>query len=286
MHLVVALFALAAGAFAQRGLGGGGSGFATDFVGFGVPYGGCGVPQSWLADDNGSPMPFVALNTFANTAGSAQGLFQDGGNCGRWIRITACENCVHGSDNQWEACIVGSTNGLANYSPDSLTGTVLYGYVADSCGDFNRWCRLTPFHGEGDQAYLQPFISAGLWNNRLVDWEFIDGAPPGWTFSQPAKFGWAQGAYLPYYPSLIVYDTVNGISGVSAKNAAGQFVAATKNGPLGNMYVLPAGAVTGGSVVVQVSDALGASYGTFQVDFPCTGTCATPTKAVASRLTT
>jgi hypothetical protein len=263
------------------GLGGAGSGYATYFEGFGQPYGGCGVPQSWTADDNGKALPFVALNTFDGVDSTAPGLFAGGKNCGRWLRMTPCVDCKGGSSSLWRTCIKGDTCGLRNYASDALSGGgPLYGYVADSCGDMNLWCRQDRFHVDVSQAYLQKYVSAGLWGNRVVNWEFVDGPPAGWTFARPLKFGWAQGAYLPYYPALIVHGTTRGVSRVQAENAAGVFVDASQNGQLGQMHVLRGAAFAGGKAVVRVFDHEGKSYGgDYTVTFTCKGTCAAPTKA-------
>ena len=39
------------------------AGYGTFFHGMGSPFGGCGVPPWKAADDNGKPLPFIALNT-------------------------------------------------------------------------------------------------------------------------------------------------------------------------------------------------------------------------------
>ena len=276
-----ALFAIHPVPAEPQGLGGAGPGYATYFSGFGDPYGGCGVPQAWTVDDDGKALPFVALNTFAGIDGQELGMFDGGKNCGRWLRMTACVDCKGGASDQWRSCIKGGTSGLENYASDTLSGTTLYGYVADSCGDFNLWCRGTPNHVDVSQAYLQPYVSAGLWGNRVVNWEFIDGPPAAWTFSVPVKFGWAKGAQLPYFPALIVHGTTRGVSRVQAKTSAGAFEDAVMNGALGQMWVLPASAeFVDRRVTVRVKDAAGKSYGEdVDVEFPCAGRCDRPTPA-------
>ena len=56
------------------------AGYGTFFHGMGSPFGGCGVPPWKAADDNGKPLPFIALNTNSE--------FQNGGNCGRCARLS------------------------------------------------------------------------------------------------------------------------------------------------------------------------------------------------------
>lgn len=268
-----------------QGLGGAGRGYATYFEGFGIPYGGCGVPQAWTVDDDGKALPFVALNTFADTdiehptGLSKPGMFAGGKNCGRWLRMATCVDCKGGSNDQWTVCKKGDTQGLSNYEADSLTGKkMLYGYVADSCGDFNAWCRSDFYHVDVSQHYLQEYISAGMWGNRVVSWEFIDGPPEEFKFAKKLKFGWAEGAYLPYYPALIVHGTTAGVSMVWAKGVNGAWLAATQNAALGQMWILPRDAAfTQKVVTVKVADATGNSYGEFNVPFNCAATCDSPT---------
>lgn len=271
-----------AGRAEPQGLGGAGYGYATYFEGFGQPYGGCGVPQAWTTDDTGKALPFVALNVFDGVGATTKtGMFAGGKNCGRWIRMTPCVDCKGGGASQWRSCIKGETSGLTNYEADALSGgRPLYGYVADSCADMNLWCRLDRFHVDVSLAYLQKYVAAGMWGNRVVNWEFIDGPPAGWTFARLLKFGWAQGAYLPYYPALIVHGTTRGVSRVQAKTARGAFVDAQLNGALGQMFVLRGASFAGRRVTVRVFDHAGISYGAdYTVPFTCAGTCSAPTKA-------
>lgn len=58
-------------------MGGSRTGYGTWFTAMGQPFGGCGVPPSKANDDNGKPLPFVALNTNSE--------FKNGANCGRFV---------------------------------------------------------------------------------------------------------------------------------------------------------------------------------------------------------
>ena len=261
-----------------QGLGGGGPGYSTLFEGFGVPYGGCGVPQGWEVDDAGAKLPFVALNTFSDVAGTQLGLFAGGANCGRWLRMTVCTVCEGGSNDRWEVCKKGATQGLENYVADDLTGrVVLYGYVGDSCGDSNAWCRADPYHLDMSSEYVASKVPGRPWRNRVVSWEFIDGPPPEYAFASSLKIGWVEGAYLPYYPAIIVHGTVRGVSAVSSRTASGEFAPATQNAALGQQWVL-SGSTDFSAISIRVSDASGAEYGEYPAAFPCgSGKCAAPT---------
>lgn len=82
-------------------------GHGTLFEAMGTPYGGCGVPLSKAVDDNGTALPFVALNT--------NSMFEKGVECGRWVEITLMENCVDAGNKQWEPCAGGGALHLAHY---------------------------------------------------------------------------------------------------------------------------------------------------------------------------
>lgn len=271
----------------------GGTGYATYFDGFGIPYGGCGVPQSWLIDGGGKPLPFVALNTqFSGLdvpsheepiPASLIGMFDNGKNCGRWLKIQLKDTCKRGSNTNERVCIVGNTDGVSNYEPDADTGKIVYGYVADKCSDTNVWCRLDKYHIDLSAKSISEYIRT--WGNRLVSWDFIDVTPPVFTFDSDVSFGWAADAYLPYYASVIVYNTKNGISRVNVRSKSGSMIAARPNGILGQMWILPWEINTGNSTVtIEVFDISGVSYGTWSVNFPCGDKCTVPTKANSNKL--
>lgn len=90
----------------------------------------------------------------------------------------------------------GNSNGLKNYQTDEFQieseekGRTLYGYVADSCGDNNYWCRTDEHHLDVSRQYLENYpdidgntrnlISDGkVWNSREVEWSYLDQVPPG-----------------------------------------------------------------------------------------------------------
>jgi hypothetical protein len=83
------------------------AGYATHFDGLGNPYGGCGVPDQYVGSDD-----YVALNVFntPNTGASYfarpltgadiayMGEFQNGLNCGRWVKVAVSEDCLNGQN--------------------------------------------------------------------------------------------------------------------------------------------------------------------------------------------
>lgn len=83
-------------------VGGSKTGYGTWFTAMGQPFGGCGVPPGKAVDDNGKPLPFVALNTNSE--------FQNGANCGRWIKMVVGDNCQGGGNLDWEVCRGGSAH--------------------------------------------------------------------------------------------------------------------------------------------------------------------------------
>src|SRR5258707_9261474 len=126
------------------------TGNATWFTGLGSPYGGCGLPQSALDTQN-----FLALNV-QNSPGSYSnlprpisaanaselGMFDNGLNCGRWVRVTIGSNCTGINDGApgQPFCRNGS------FAADQFNGATLDFVVADSCDDGNAWCKDDPYH--------------------------------------------------------------------------------------------------------------------------------------------
>lgn len=272
---------------------GGGTGYSTYFDGFGVPYGGCGVPQSWLVDSNGKSLPFVALNTQLSSFSvpaheepipeALIGMFNNGKNCGRWMKITLKDTCKRGSNTNERVCIVGNSDGAKNYESDSYSGKVVFGYVADKCSDVNVWCRIDKYHIDLSSKSISQYVNS--WGNRLVTWEFIDSPPKEYNFNNEISYGWALDAYLPYFAAIIIYNTDNGISRVNVQSKSGTMIPARTNGILGQMWILPwESQIIESSVVVEAFDFSGASYGKWSVNFPCGAKCAVPTKADARKL--
>jgi hypothetical protein len=131
--------------------------FSTLFEGCQAQMCACGVPPELLQDEEGNPVPFVALNVqntdmldavidrpYPEDSGKV-GMFINGRNCGRWIEITFLENC-----NGWEheahhdppgICGVNAyeVDPMTNYNRDGYSGNKAYAVVADSCQEGSYW---------------------------------------------------------------------------------------------------------------------------------------------------
>ena len=247
--------------------------------------------------------------------GEKQGLFADGKNCGRWIRFWPKENCKHGvqeaedgkicidpsalegakqaarDDGQFEDTayldyLQPSDYGVGRYVEDSETRTPgvdkpLYGIIADSCQDPNYWCRLDPGHIDIATFYLQDFIDRGLWNNRKVAWEFIDGVPEEFQMGD-LKFAWGEKAELGKYLPLIVYHTPRGIGKVVIEDKV-----LPMNGRLGQQFSLPYELTNQTQFEVEVYDVDDALYGKYKLEFPeelCQGGCQKVEKVSAENI--
>jgi hypothetical protein len=235
------------------------TGNATYFTALGSPYGGCGITQSALDSQN-----FVALNvqntpgdysTFLSRPISSQyanqiGLFNNGLNCGRWVRVTISDYCNgtnDGAQNQ-PFCRGGS-----GWTSDQYNGATLDMIVADSCQDNNAWCRDDPYHLDLAQAALNLFVKNGLpigdmypnhWNNRHIQWQFI----PAPNYSGDINIGFIQNAQIWWTPIAITH-LQNGIHGVDYF-ANGIWTKATMDSDMGQTYLI--GPITTGGTTYQI----------------------------------
>ena len=258
-----------------------------------MPYGGCGITQSALDTQN-----FLALNvqntpgdysTFLSRPISAQnaskiGLFNNGLNCGRWVRVTIGDNCTginDGAPNQ-PFCRNGS------FVSDQYNGATLDMIVADSCQDNNAWCRDDQYHVDLAQASLNLFVKNGQpvgdlypnhWNNRHVQWQFI----PAPNYTGDIKIGFLQNAQIWWTPIAITH-LLNGIHGVDYF-ANGAWTKATMDADLGQAYLIGP-TTTGGTTyqirVYDVSDQLINNGRIYNFSFPasCGSNCPGPYTAV------
>jgi len=227
------------------------TGNATWFTGLGSPYGGCGLPQSALDSQN-----FLALNVqnspgvYSNvprpiSAANASeiGMFDNGLNCGRWVRVTIGNYCTgtnDGAPNQ-PFCRNGS------WVADQYNGATLDMIVADNCDDGNAWCKDDPYHVDLAQASLNLFQLNGQpvgtmypnhRNNRQVSWQFIT-AP---NYTGDIKIGAIQGAQT-YWPAIAISHLPNGIHGVQYF-ANGSWVNAGMDSDYADPPVMPTGSAT------------------------------------------
>jgi len=131
------------------GNGGGGGGGPTDpvgttyqaygtyYTGINYPYGNCGAPETTF-DDYGH----VALNIYKIlndnpslpiTDPTRTGFYNNGLNCGRYMKITLgryCDGTNHGTPDA-----AGCTGGAVGWGDDEFSGAEMIAIVADSCPD-------------------------------------------------------------------------------------------------------------------------------------------------------
>ncbi|MEV4829160.1 cellulose binding domain-containing protein [Micromonospora sp. NPDC049257] len=262
------------------------TGNATHFDGLGAPYGGCGLPQAELDSPD-----FVALNAYdlpgdyssyplrpipASQAAKI-GLWNNGLNCGRFVRVTIGDYCTGVNDGApgQPFCRNGS------WTTDAYNGATLTMVVADSCGDGNAWCRDDPYHLDLSTASLNRFVRNGTpvgdlnpthWNNRHVSWSFV----PAPDYSGDIRIGFMKGAQR-YWPAIAVSHLPNGIHGVEYL-AGGVWTAATMNSDMGQSYVIGATASGGTDFQIRVRDAAGTLVNNgrvyrFALPASCGGTC-------------
>ncbi|HLK01308.1 MAG TPA: cellulose binding domain-containing protein [Streptosporangiaceae bacterium] len=282
---------LPAGAINPGGTPASVTGNATWFSGLGSPYGGCGLPQANLDSQNflalnvqNSPGVYSSLPRPISAANAAEiGMFDNGLNCGRWVKVTIGNLCTGVNDGApgQPFCRNGS------WVSDSYNGATLDMLVADSCDDGNAWCKDDPYHVDLAQASLNQFVLNGMpvgnmypghWNNRQVAWQFE--AAPG--YAGDIKIGAIQGAQT-YWPAIAVSHLANGIHGVRYF-ANGSWVNATMDSDLGDDYIIgpTTGAGTAGTQYeIQVTDASdtlinnGRVY-SFTLPSGCTNGCTAP----------
>jgi hypothetical protein len=266
-------------------------GVATHFLGFGEPYGGCGIPQSKLETQN-----FVALNVF-NSPGNYTywprplsganlaylGEFNNGKNCGRWVHVTIQEDCNglnDGAQNQ-PFC-----RGGTGWFDDGKKGAELDMLVADSCGDDNAWCRDSRYHLDlATGAVTNKFMLAGQpvnllpdnFNNRKISWHYIE-AP---NYQGDIKIYFMQGAEA-YWPAIAINNLKNGIHAVE-QLVNGQWVRVAMNSDMGQAYILQGGVSRFQIRVYDADDQLINAGRVYTFDFPtaaCGSKCTAPVTQV------
>lgn len=259
------------------------TGNATHFDALGSPYGGCGLPQQYLDSQN-----FVALNVY-NTPGDYSfyprpvtdpakvGMWDNGLNCGRWVKVTIGDYCTgvnDGAANQ-PFCRNGS------WVSDEYNGATLTMVVADSCGDSNAWCRDDPYHLDLATDSLNRFIKDGApvgdmnpdhWNNRQVHWQFV----PAPDYSGDISIGFLRGAQV-WWPAIAISHLPNGIHGVDYYTD-GAWHAAQMNSDMGESYIIDgttSGADTFQIRVHDADDALlnGGRVYSFSLPSACSSQC-------------
>lgn len=299
-------------------------GMATYFLGVGYPYGACGVPDEVAAYEGGldtlsgqgNPFDYVALNVYntprdysppgprpltgADT--TRLGAYDNGRNCGRWLRLTlgdTCDGANDGAMNQ-EFC-----RGGTGWHPNRYTGSQAYAVVFDQCTDGNAWCRDSRWHLDlhvtllgklrKDGQLLPPLAVPVLgsdgkpkadpnnpwaieyrvtgFENPKVSWEYVtapnyQGEPRFW-FSLDSK---------TWYMRLIVTHLPNGIHGLE-QLVDGIWKPARMEGDAGQMWILPDPSVK--SFTVRLTDAddkpvLGGRTWSFDYPAACGSSCSKP----------
>ena len=276
------------------------TGNATWFDNLGSPYGGCGIAQSALDTQN-----FIALNVqnspgdyttfhprplapeFANVMGE----WNNGHNCGRWVKVTISDYCNGTNDGAQNQPFC---RGGLGYVADAYNGATLDMQVSDSCYDSNAWCRDDPYHIDLAHASLNTFLKNGVpvgdmepahWNNRHVSWQY-ETAP---NYTGDINIGFIQGAQVWWTPVGVTH-LFNGIHGMDYFNGTA-WVAATMDADLGQVFMVSpvvAGTTNYQIRVYDVNDQLinGGRIYSFSLPAACNGQCGdgwTPTTYTTSQ---
>jgi hypothetical protein len=209
-------------------------GTATHFGAVAPDGGGCGTPPELMLEE--SKGRFVALNVQdtpgdyrndptgrkprPNSTGHGLGMFQNGRNCGRWIKVTLDDVCSGMSDGTAGKPLC--QNG--QYQPDPWNGASQYFLVSDSCQDDNAWCRDDRYHVDLATAGLQTFVKDGRtisfteWKNRKVRWSFVK-AP---DYKGDLRIVFVKDSFISLtggsWVAIVVTHLPNGLSRVEAKN--------------------------------------------------------------------
>ncbi|HEX6686705.1 MAG TPA: cellulose binding domain-containing protein [Candidatus Limnocylindrales bacterium] len=238
------------------------TGNTTYFDGLGSPYGGCGLPQANLDTQN-----FIALNVY-DTPGdyafyprpvtgpnlSKRGMWNNGLNCGRWVRVTVSDFCTGINDGAPGQAFCRNGSWVA----DSFNGATLDMVVADSCGDANAWCRDDPYHIDLSKASLSLFSRNGTpagsmlpnnYNNRRMTWQFI----PAPNYTGDITIGFLSGAQV-WWPAIAVNHLANGIHGVEYLQN-GVWVSAQMNSDMGQSYIIGGTSQGGNQFQIRVRNA-------------------------------
>jgi len=229
---------------------------STWFAGIGGDhYGGCGMAQADLDTED-----HVALNvqhspgdyaTFHDRPISEEyadqiGLFNNGLNCGRWVRIVIGDFCNGINDGAPGLPFCRDGEG---WVPDEYNGAEYYLVVADSCHDGNAWCRDDYYHIDISRYSLNKFEIDGVpvgdmdpdhYLNRQVHWEFVE-AP---NYSGDIRIGFIKDAQ-PYWPVIAISHLRNGLHGMDYWDGTG-WVRAEMNYDMGYTYLIGPTSITEG----------------------------------------
>ena len=272
------------------------TGNATWFDNLGSPYGGCGLPQDQLETQN-----WIALNVYDTPGDYAMyprpmaandpkvGMFDNGRNCGRWVRVQIADYCTGLNDGAAGQSFCRNGSWVA----DTYNGATLDMLVADSCGDPNAWCRDDPYHLDLAHAAINRFVKNGAevgdlepahWGNRHVTWEFIE-AP---HYSGDIEIGFIQGSEK-WWAGVSINHLPNGIHGVE-NFTGGAWAPATMNVDMGQSFLLKPTTTGGTDYRIRVKDVddeylFGGREYSFSLPSSCGGKCSAP-RTVVSYTTT
>ncbi|MBY0427231.1 MAG: T9SS type A sorting domain-containing protein, partial [Cytophagales bacterium] len=265
------------------------TGVATYFDGLGTPYGACGVPTNLVESEN-----FVALNVY-NSPGVGtmwprplrnadtvfMGEYQNGRNCGRWIKVTMQEDCIGGINDGALGQAFCRNGGI--WTNDVFSTSTLYMIVTDACGDNNGWCRDSRYHLDLHKPSLANFQKNGTtlpnmfptnWNNRKITWEYTKS--PNYTGDIDIYF--MQNAQN-YWPAIMINHLENGIHWVEQK-VGNQWVKVPMNSDMGQSYILNPGPCP---YTIRIADASGKyiqNSREYTFCNPCGSPCTPPTTKV------
>lgn len=210
-------------------------------------------------------------------------MFNNGHNCGRWVRVRIGDDCVGGQNDG--SAGKGFCRG-GTWKSDRYTGAMLDMVVADSCGDPNSWCRTDPvckverrrsprkafvqrkslffffpsstrqFHIDLAQPAINRFIKDGKpvgtmldhWSNRQVYWEFITHP----HYKGDIKIGFMRGAQ-PFWTAVAFTNLYNGIHGVEFRQGD-KWTAARMDADMGQAYIIEGTKKGGSDYAVRVRD--------------------------------
>ncbi len=305
-------------------------GMATHFLGVGFPFGACGVSEEVAgleaaldtASGQGDPTDYVALNVYdtpgnygsptqlgrrplvgADTA--LMGLYANGRNCGRWIKLTLGDTCDGTNDGAMNQPFC---RGGTGWHPNAYTGSGVYAVVFDQCTDGNAWCRDSKYHvdlhtsilshlrkdgqiltplarpvldadgkpkADPNNPWAREWIVSGFGNPK-ISWEFV----PAPNYRGEPRFWFSLDSKL-WYMRLMVTHLPNGIHGLE-QWSNGEWKKAVADGEAGQLWLLPDPSTK--AVKLRLFDAddqpvLGGR--TWTMDYPagCGASCTRPATA-------
>eukprot|EP00727_Mastigamoeba_balamuthi_P014746 m51a1_g9898 putative kinesin heavy chain (1745) ;mRNA; r:63098-72382 len=194
------------------------TGWATHFDAVGETSG-CGVTEAAVFANEAKD--YVALNVQDSpgsyydfperplTDKSKIGVWDNGRNCGRFVRVTIGDYC----DGQNGG---GTNEGFCKHGTlkqDEFNGATLDLIATDSCHDSNGWNHLDILTASLSRFHMKDgSLSTGLpnkWNNRQIHWEWVK-APNYKGDIKVALYGQSQ----PLWACLVITHLPNGIHGV------------------------------------------------------------------------